>query len=201
MNWLQKRARPVFMTRNRPYKKDDNAHVEQKNWTHIRQWFGYERHDNPAVVEPINKLSKDPTSNCSTTFTAVLNWRARKERTGGSGGYMARPKRRWRGCWPALSAGGQSQPLGVESKPASLRKIISRRSRKAGTLADESSQSQQQSILTLHKAGWSNRAIARELHLNRETVAKYLRSQGAPIANPSGAQPPARKAEVREEQI
>src|SRR2546422_5022874 len=41
--------------------------------------------------------------------------------------------------------------------------------------------SQQQSILTLHKAGWSNRAIARELELNRETVGKYLRSQAAPI--------------------
>ena len=40
MAWLQKRERPVFMTRSRPYKKDDNAHVEQKNWTHIRQWFG-----------------------------------------------------------------------------------------------------------------------------------------------------------------
>jgi len=37
--------------------------------------------------------------------------------------------------------------------------------------------SQQQSILTLHKAGWSNRAIARELGLNRETVGKYLRSE------------------------
>jgi hypothetical protein len=42
LGWLQKRERPVFMTRSRPYKKDDNAHVEQKNWTHIRQWFGYE---------------------------------------------------------------------------------------------------------------------------------------------------------------
>jgi hypothetical protein len=41
------------MTRSRPYNKDDNAHVEQKNWTHIRQCFGYERHDNPEVVEPI----------------------------------------------------------------------------------------------------------------------------------------------------
>jgi len=29
-------ARPVFMTRSRPNKKDDNAHVEEKNWTHFR---------------------------------------------------------------------------------------------------------------------------------------------------------------------
>ena len=40
LRWLQKRSRPVFMTRSRPYKKDDHAHVEQKNWTHIRQCFG-----------------------------------------------------------------------------------------------------------------------------------------------------------------
>src|ERR1041384_503509 len=58
LEWLQKRARPVFMTRSRPYKKDDNAHVEQKNWTHVRQWFGYERHDNPEVVALINALVK-----------------------------------------------------------------------------------------------------------------------------------------------
>ena len=45
-------------TRSRPYKKDDNAHIEQKNWTHIRQWFGYERHDNPEVVPLLNALTR-----------------------------------------------------------------------------------------------------------------------------------------------
>jgi hypothetical protein len=48
------------MMRSRPYKKDDNAHVEQKNWTHIRQGFGYERHDDPEVVERINALTRGP---------------------------------------------------------------------------------------------------------------------------------------------
>jgi len=51
--------------------------------------------------------------------------------------------------------------------------------------------SQQQSISTLHQAGWSNRAIARELDLDRETVGKYLRAQKA--ANPPAsvaAEPP-----------
>jgi hypothetical protein len=38
--WLPKRSRPVFMTRSRPYKKDDNAPGEQKNGTPIRQGFG-----------------------------------------------------------------------------------------------------------------------------------------------------------------
>lgn len=58
--WLQKRPRPVFLTRSRPYKKDDNAHVEQKNWTHVRQWFGYERYGHPDLVQALNELTRGP---------------------------------------------------------------------------------------------------------------------------------------------
>ena len=72
LRWLQKRSRPVFMTRSRPNKKDDNAHVEQKNWTHIRQCFGYERHDNPEVVEPINALVKGAYGQLLNYFHASL---------------------------------------------------------------------------------------------------------------------------------
>ena len=82
LRWLQKRARPVFMTRSRPYKKDDNAHVEQKNWTHVRQCFGYERHDNPEVVEPINVLTKGAYGQLLNYFHASLKLE-RKERTDG----------------------------------------------------------------------------------------------------------------------
>ena len=82
LHWLQKRPRPVFMTRSRPYKKDDNAHVEQKNWTHIRQCFGYERHDNPEVVELINALVKGAYGKLLNYFHASLKLE-RKERTEG----------------------------------------------------------------------------------------------------------------------
>jgi hypothetical protein len=50
------RKRPVQFTRSREYKKDDNAHVEQKNWTHVRQWLGYDRLDDPSVVPLMNDL-------------------------------------------------------------------------------------------------------------------------------------------------
>jgi len=82
MKWLQQRPRPVFMTRSRPYKKDDNAHVEQKNWSHVRQNFGYERHDNPEVVEPINVLAKGAYGQLLNFFHASLKVE-RKERVGG----------------------------------------------------------------------------------------------------------------------
>jgi hypothetical protein len=82
LSWLQKRTRPVFMTRSRPYKKDDNAHVEQKNWTHIRQCFGYERHDNPEVVELINALVKGAYGQLLNYFHASLKLE-RKERIEG----------------------------------------------------------------------------------------------------------------------
>jgi len=72
LGWLQKRPRPVYMTRSRPYKKDDNAHVEQKNWTHIRQWFGYERYGNAEAVEPINELVRGPYSQLLNCFHANL---------------------------------------------------------------------------------------------------------------------------------
>jgi len=82
LHWLQQRPRPVFMTRSRPYKKDDNAHVEQKNWTHIRQCFGYERHDNPEVVALINALAKGAYGQLLNYFHASLKLE-RKERIEG----------------------------------------------------------------------------------------------------------------------
>jgi hypothetical protein len=54
------RKQPVQFTRSRAYHKDDNAHVEQKNWTHVRQWLGYQRLDDPHVVSLLNKLYKSP---------------------------------------------------------------------------------------------------------------------------------------------
>ncbi len=46
-------------TRGRPYKKDDNAHVEQKNWTHVRKLLGYERYDSDLALQAINDLYRN----------------------------------------------------------------------------------------------------------------------------------------------
>lgn len=56
---------------------------------------------------------------------------------------------------------------------------------------------QQQSIIALHQQGWSGRRIARELGLDRGTVAKYLAEEPKPATNPQtgpGAASPAKPA-------
>lgn len=46
----------IKFTRSRPYKKNDNAHVEQKNWSFVRHLLGYDRLEDPQLVELINNL-------------------------------------------------------------------------------------------------------------------------------------------------
>ena len=46
----------IGFTRSRPYKKDDNAHIEQKNWTHVRKIIGWDRYDTPEAVRAMNDL-------------------------------------------------------------------------------------------------------------------------------------------------
>jgi len=48
--------RSIQFTRGRPYKKDDNAHIEQKNWTHVRKIFGYLRYDSREALNAMNNL-------------------------------------------------------------------------------------------------------------------------------------------------
>ncbi len=49
-------AEAIQFTRGRPYKKDDNAHIEQKNWTHVRKLLGWERYDSDAALVAMNRL-------------------------------------------------------------------------------------------------------------------------------------------------
>lgn len=43
--WKYCRRRRIAMSRSRPYEKNDNAWVEQKNWTHVRKLVGHRRYD------------------------------------------------------------------------------------------------------------------------------------------------------------
>jgi len=63
---------PVQFTRSRPYRKNDNAFVEQKNWTHVRQLLGYDRFDNPELVPAINDLYMNEWSLFTNYFCPTL---------------------------------------------------------------------------------------------------------------------------------
>ncbi len=65
INWhflrlFTKRPNPVPFTRGRPQHANDSAHIEQKNWCIVRQFLGYDRFDNPAVIEPLLALYRGP---------------------------------------------------------------------------------------------------------------------------------------------
>jgi hypothetical protein len=78
LRWCQqKRDQPIYYTRSRPYRCNDNAHIEQKNWTHVRHWFGYERHDNPDVAALINQLASGELRQFQNLFSPSMKLESR----------------------------------------------------------------------------------------------------------------------------
>lgn len=71
----------IQFTRGRPYKKDDNAHIEQKNWTHVRKLLGYVRYDTPAALAAINDLYAHELRLLQNLFLPSVKLRS-KERVG-----------------------------------------------------------------------------------------------------------------------
>src|SRR6476661_396233 len=87
--YMRERQEAVEFTRSRPYHSDDNAHVEQKNWTWARQLLGYGRLENPLLVEPISALYREVWAPWQNFFLPCLklehkwredsHWRKRYE--------------------------------------------------------------------------------------------------------------------------
>ncbi|MGC8894256.1 MAG: hypothetical protein ACP5QG_05350 [candidate division WOR-3 bacterium] len=50
----------IEFTRCRPYHKNDQAHIEQKNWSCVRRFFGYIRIDTQRGVDLMNYLYRGP---------------------------------------------------------------------------------------------------------------------------------------------
>ena len=77
------RERPVEMTRSRPYHKNDQAHVEQKNSTHVRQLLGHERLGNNVMLEPLAELLEAWSAwrNCYTTSFKQIESRREGSKT------------------------------------------------------------------------------------------------------------------------
>ena len=79
--YLNERESPVIFFRTRPYHKNDNCHVEQKNFTHVRTLFGYERLDQLELVPLMNEIYENywnPLQNFFLPTIKLIN----KERVG-----------------------------------------------------------------------------------------------------------------------
>lgn len=71
----------IQFTRGRPYKKDDNAHIEQKNWTHVRKIFGWQRYETQQVVDRMNEVYSNELRWFMNLFTPSMKLK-RKVRIG-----------------------------------------------------------------------------------------------------------------------
>jgi len=56
LDFCKKLRPPITFTRGRAYKKNDNAYIEQKNRTHVRQIFGWDRYETQEALDAINDL-------------------------------------------------------------------------------------------------------------------------------------------------
>jgi hypothetical protein len=86
INWhlagyFRDRPRPVEFTRSRAYHKNDNARVEQKNWTHVRQLVGYGRLEGARAAQLLNALYARYWSPFRNFFCPVMK-HLRTERIG-----------------------------------------------------------------------------------------------------------------------
>jgi hypothetical protein len=72
------KEKQIKFTRSRPYKKNDNAHVEQKNWTHVRQLLGKERLGHPELVRLINDLCQIEWRQFQNFFRPTFKLKSKK---------------------------------------------------------------------------------------------------------------------------
>lgn len=87
LNWALHRhltGRSVQMpwTRSRAYRKNDNAHCEQKNWTHVRQLFGHDRFGHAQLVPLMNDLYGQEWSQFTNHFKPTFKLLRREKKDG-----------------------------------------------------------------------------------------------------------------------
>ncbi len=79
--WYMRKEKIGF-SRSRPYKKNDNCLVEQKNWTHVRKLVGYYRYDTQEELAILNSLYRNELRLFKNFFAPVMKLKS-KERIGG----------------------------------------------------------------------------------------------------------------------
>jgi hypothetical protein len=81
INWVLKGwcdQEKVELTRSRPNHKNDNAHIEQRNFTNVRKLLGYSRIDTQEAVDLMNQLYAGPWRWYVNFFQPVMQCQEKK---------------------------------------------------------------------------------------------------------------------------
>ena len=112
----------IQLTRGRPYKKDDNAQIEQKNYTHVRKILGYLRYDSGPVQKAINELYQNELRIFQVLFLPAMKLRRKPGSAPSSSAATTNPRPPWSACSMSPGRSGQSPTVKrLRTKPIPLR--------------------------------------------------------------------------------
>jgi len=128
----------LAFTRSRPYHKNDNAYIEQKNFTHVRRPLGYLRYDTPAELDLINDLYRNELRLYKNFFQPVMRLERKQRIDGKTRRHYAKPKTPYR----ILRESGQLTPEALKTlddlyrslNPADLKRRIDQKLKRLFTL-------------------------------------------------------------------
>jgi hypothetical protein len=115
--FCQRAHPPIQFTRSRPYKKDDNAHIEQKNWTHVRKLVGWDRYESLAALAALQALYAD-----LRLFQNLFQPSMKLLRKSRHGSRLVRRYDRPQTPWARVLACAEADPV----KVAALRRMLAR---------------------------------------------------------------------------
>lgn len=168
--WHYCHAQGIQFTRGRPYKKDDNAHIEQKNWTHVRRILGYVRYDTEAARDAINDLYRQELRQFQNLFLPSVKL-ARKERVGSQlrRHYEApqTPARRLSRLARTLPAAGDLPPLQARLDPFQLSQRIQRKLQRIYALSRDTASPRAEALPASAQAVFEKKAGRRAVEMPR----------------------------------
>jgi hypothetical protein len=131
----------LAFTRSRPYRKNDNAYIEQKNFTHVRRPLGYLRYDTPEELDLINDLYRNELRLYKNFFQPVMRLERKERVDGKSRRFYAKPKTPYQ----LLRESGQLPPEALKKlddlyrslNPADLKRRIDQKLKKLYTLYEK----------------------------------------------------------------
>jgi hypothetical protein len=134
-------AEGLAFTRSRPYRKNDNAYIEQKNFTHVQHPLGYLRYDTPEELALINDLYRNELRLYKNFFQPFMGLRHKERVDGKPRRRYARPQTPYR----ILRESGRLSPDKVRElyalyhslNPAELKRRIDRKLKKPYALYEK----------------------------------------------------------------